>query len=226
MAVHAWYLFALESLMFRCQQLLGEFVGDADMAVHAGPPLFCRLQVNLSGPDVLFGFIHVIETVAITALPRIRTPHRFPYRPGQVRPPLQKFLPGVDGAPEMLEQFIGRGDLADNLVAPVLRHVAIGADRAHPGPVGVMNSVLVFPVNVVPDFMARDTEGLGVGYFQGPVETSPQQDTRNEREYQCDAGRFKTRAQETTPSFKCCAFYSVKKSRLLDCHSIVSYGWL
>lgn len=94
----------------------------------------------------------------------------------------------------MLEQLIGGGNLADDLVTPVPGYVAIGANRPYAGPVGIMDGVFIFPVNIIPYFMTGYAERLGIGQFHGPVKPPPQQDTRHECEYQRDAGGFNIRA--------------------------------
>ena len=73
----------------------------------------------------------------------------------------------------MLKQFIGGADLADDLVHPVPGHMAVRAYSPDPGAVGVMDGVFIFPVDVVSYLMAGNAEGLGIGQFHGPVESSP-----------------------------------------------------
>jgi len=65
------------------------------------------------------------------------------------------------------------------LVNPFLWYMTIGAGRAYPGTVAVVNSFLIFLVDIVFHLMAGNAELLGIGHFHRGVKTTPEDNARD-----------------------------------------------
>src|SRR5687767_7125777 len=107
---------------------------DALVAVDAGL-LAARelLRMRLCTPLRLTGEIHRLEFVAVAALERIVRFQPLPLAAGELLPFCEELLARVDRAEEPAPHLLRRLHLARHLVGPVVRHVAVGADRAYAG---------------------------------------------------------------------------------------------
>jgi hypothetical protein len=150
-------------------------VGNALVAVDAGLVVLAGHLVGLLGAGSLRLGIHAIEAMAVAALAGVGRLHAGPFVARQFKPLGLEFFLGVDGAHDLSVDLLGGLHLADDLVGPVLGHMAVGTGGAHPGAVGVVDGLLVFLIDVVPHFVARDTEVHLVGRFHGGVEAAPEE---------------------------------------------------
>ena len=94
-----------------------------------------------------------------------------------------EFLPCADGAEHFVEQLVRGLDLANYLVDPRSRNVAVGTGRTNPRPVLVVDGILVLLIDEVPHFVTRGTESFGVGRLKDGVKTAPGDYARREHQY-------------------------------------------
>lgn len=163
---------------------LGLLVGDALVAVDAGLAVALRQLVLLPRALFLHLAVHALEAVAVAALARARALHALPLVLGQLQALGLELLRRVDGAHELAVEFVGGLDLPRHLVHPVLGHVAVGTDGAHPGAVLVVDGLLVFLIDRVAHLVAGDAELQLVGRFHGGVEAAPEDNAGEESDHQ------------------------------------------
>jgi len=124
--------------------------------------------------------VHGVVVVAVSAFQGIVGFQARPFVLRQLQALGIKFFRRIHRAKDLAPHLLGRLHLARHLVGPVVRHVAVRADRAHPGTVGVVDGALQLGEDVVAHFMATRTELLGVRDFHRGIESPPEQDARNE----------------------------------------------
>ena len=137
-----------------------------------------RLDVILLCFRLLLVFVHAIEIVAVLAFARTTGLHLVPFVGGHFHPlgfnfSLVLMVPIKLPQTSMLA-FILRAILCDQS----LRHMAIGADRAHAGTVAVVDRLLVFLVDGVAHLVTGDAELLCAGCFQPGMQSTPEQGCR------------------------------------------------
>ena len=159
---------------------LGFLVGDALMAIDAGLAVALGHFMLLARALLLLFPVHAHHAVAVAALQRVVRLHAFPLAFGQLEPLGLELLARVHAAGDLAVELARGLDLPQHLRPPLLRHVAVGAYRAHPGAVGVVDGVLVFLVDVVAHLVAADAERLGVGRLHHGVEAAPENDAGGE----------------------------------------------
>jgi len=159
-------------------------VGDALVAVDAGVLVAQGHLVLLPRPLLLHLGVHAVEAVAVAALARVRPLHALPLVFRQMQALRLELLRRVDGAHHLAVEFVGGLDLPRDLVHPVLRHVAVGADGAHAGAVRIVDGLLVLLIDRVAHLVAGDAELQRVGRLHGGVEAAPEDDAGDETDYQ------------------------------------------
>lgn len=92
---------------------------------------------------------------------------------------LFEFFRRVNGAQDLVKEFIGGLDLSPYFEKPFMRHVTVGTRSSNAGPVLEMNSLLHLLVWIVPHFVAGRTEILGICYLHDPIKTAPEQNSTN-----------------------------------------------
>ena len=148
---------------------------DALVAVDAGHPRVDGTLVFLGSARFLHGEVHVLEVVAIAAFAAVRGFHLGPDDRGHAEAVRLVVFGGRDGAGQFVVHILHGHDLGLHLVAPLLRHVAIGTDGPHAGMVVVVDR---FPVLTQVGFhgVAGHAELFRVGCLQGPVKPAPEND--------------------------------------------------
>ncbi|MNZ79167.1 hypothetical protein D3C78_977630 [compost metagenome] len=169
---------------------IGFVVCNTLVAIDARHAVFARHFVLLVRPLFLRGGLHAFEAVAVAAFARVGCFHPLPLVARQLQTLGLEFLAGIDAADQLAPELLGRLGLADHLVRPVLRHVAIGTRRSNSGAVAVMDRLLVLGVNVVAHLMARDAEFFGVGGLHDGVETAPENHPADDAHRQDGAERI------------------------------------
>src|SRR5574343_736577 len=159
-------------------------VRDTLVAIDTGLLLVPGDLVHLRSPCLLLFDVHAFEAVAVAALAGLGLLHPRPFVLGEFQSLGLEFFLGIDGADDLAPYLLARLDLAGHLVHPVLGHVAVRADRANAGAVGVVDGFLVFLVNGVAHLVAGDAEFKGIGGFHGGVESAPEEDAGNETDHQ------------------------------------------
>ena len=114
-------------------------MGDALVAFDAGLPVIVGPGVEDGGFLALVGERHAFAVVAVSAFPGAVALHGFPDVFGEAGLPVPEFLRGVDAAGEVVEQFTGCADFADDHGEPVVGNVAVGAGGADAGGVVVVS---------------------------------------------------------------------------------------
>ncbi len=150
-----------------------------------GLPLLAEVgRVHLGGTLPLQGEVHVLEVVAVAALARICLFHPLPLPLRHLAAVTLELLAGVHLAGDHAPQLLGSLHLADDLVGPLVRYVAIRAAGAHTGAVGVVDGVAILLEHVVLHLVTAGTEGFGVGSLHGGVETAPEDNAAKEAHQQ------------------------------------------
>ncbi|MNJ57431.1 hypothetical protein D3C77_530200 [compost metagenome] len=157
-----------------------QLVGDALVAVDAGPTLGKALLVGAGRAAGLLRIVEEAEVVAVAAFLRVVALHARPFALGHHRALGLELLRRVDAAKRLVQQLVGGIELAHHLWPPLLRHVAVRADRTHPGAVVVVDGVAVLLVHVDFHLVAGDAELFSVGQFHDGVETAPEDDAQHE----------------------------------------------
>src|SRR5207342_3622716 len=109
---------------------------------------------------------------------------------------LLEFFRRIDGAQDFVKQFVRRLDLPADLVKPLVWNMTIGTFGSDARPVLEMNSLLQLLVYVIPHFVARNAELLGIRHLHRPVEAAPEQDAADATGYE---QRTKRKARAGTP---------------------------
>ena len=163
-----------------------QLVGNTLVAVDAGHIGIECFRVELGCFFALLVEVHELEAVAVAALARIRFLHVGPDAFGELQALGLVLLRRADGAEQLVHDFVGRLDLANDFMLPFLGYMAVRAGGAHPGTVAVMYGLFVFLEHEGFHFVAGDTELLGVGGIHGPVKAYPE--NAGQREYKHDDG--------------------------------------
>ena len=129
-------------------------VGDTLVAIDACLSGFNRVEMLLTCARALKFGRHGLEVVTVAALARVRLFHRAPDIACQVQTPRLEFLRRIDGAENLVQEFIGSFDLADEFMHPRIGHMAIGADSPNAGAVMIMDCRPVFLEDGVAHLMA------------------------------------------------------------------------
>lgn len=155
-------------------------VGDALVAVDAGVAGFHGRHVALAGARLLVLGVHALEGVTVAAFAAVGCLHALPLVLGEGEALGVELLGRRDRAGELAPDLLRCLDLAQDLVGPVLRHVAIGADGRDAGAVRGVDGSLVFLEDGFAHLVTGDAELLGVRRFHGGVEAAPEQDAGDE----------------------------------------------
>ncbi len=170
-------------------------MGDALVAVDAG--LFPGQQIaamDLRRAARLLGEIHRDGGMTVSAFERIVRLEPRPFALGQFEPLLQKFRAGRNRAEDLAEHLVRSLHLARDLVGPIVRHMTIGAARAHARAVREMHRLHQLLIDVVVHFVAGGAELLGVGDFESGVEAAPE-DNAADKAAQCQKAEAQMRAR-------------------------------
>ena len=144
------------------------------MAIDAGlAAVVVGLLHPLGGFRPLMGEIHRLERMTVAAFAAVGVLHRFPDVLGKGRPRRLELLRGVDRAEELVPEFVGGLDLANDLGGPVLRHVAIRTSCPHARRILVVYGGLILLVDGVAHLMTGDAEFDAVGRLHCRIETAP-----------------------------------------------------
>ena len=120
--------------------------------------------------------IHEIEIMAIATFLRIILFHTLPLTMGQVTAPCLELFDGIDSADGPGDQLFAGLNLAYDLIAPFMRYVTIGTDRAHAGTIGVMYGFTDFSDN---GGVTARAEGFGISRLHAGVKGTPEQYAAN-----------------------------------------------
>ncbi len=156
-------------------------MGNSLVAVDAG--FFAagqKLLVGLGGSVALFGEIHEVEVVAVSALEGVVCLEPGPLVPGQCASMGKELLACIDSAENFPPDFLRRLHLAGNLVRPSVWHVAVRASGANTGAIGVMNGAFQVLEHVVPHFVTGNAKKLRIGGLQHRIERTPEDDAGDE----------------------------------------------
>ena len=134
------------------------------------------------------GKIKVRFIVAIATLKRIVLFKTLPFPLRQMQAFCRKFLRRIDHTGYLAPQFLAGLDLANHLVRPLMRHMAVRTRRPHARSIAVMDAFCVRGIHVVFHFVTPNTELLGVGNRHRPVERTHVCNARNEKEDGDDTG--------------------------------------
>ena len=150
---------------------VGQFVGDALVALDAVHVLRRRIFHRQRGRRGLLGVIHVVVAVAGLAGLGVLAAHPCPHLLGQMQAPVLELLLGVDAvAYVLLIEVVGRLHLAGHLADEVLRLVTVGTDGLDAGGILEVNGLLVLGVDGVLHGMAGDAELEGTGLLEAVVQ--------------------------------------------------------
>ena len=147
-------------------------------------PLWQSMQVRSPGQQIacvdrggargLLGQVHRLRGMAVAALQRVVRLQPRPFVLGKLQALIEEFLARVDRAEDLAPDLLRGLHLARDLVGPIVRHMAVGADRAHAGAVGEMHGARQLLIHVAAHLVAGDAERLGVGGFHRGVEAAPE----------------------------------------------------
>ena len=150
---------------------VGQFVGDALVALDAVHVLRRRIFHRQRSRRGLLGVIHVFVAVAGLAGLGVLAAHPRPHLLGQMQAPVLELLPGVDAvAYVLLIEVVGRLHLAGHLADEILRLVTVGADRLYPGGILEVDGLLVLRIDGVFHGVAGDTEFEAAGFLKAVVQ--------------------------------------------------------
>src|SRR5688572_5546067 len=169
-------------LLMRGLRHVRQPVRDAFVAVDAGFFLGAEVGgVHVGGARALAREVHVVVAVAVSALEGIVRLHARPLVLSELEALVEELLARADRAEELSPHLFRGLHLARDLVRPVVRHVAVGADGAHAAAVGVMDSALELGEDVLARLVAALAERLGVRELHRGVEAAPEHDACDER---------------------------------------------
>src|SRR5262245_43903484 len=184
---------------------VGQLVGDALVAVDAG--LLAREQEALvgdGGARRLLGDVHRIRAVTVAAFQGVVGLEARPFMQRQLKPVVDEFFAGVDGAEQMAPDLLRGLHLAGDLVGPVMRHMAVRAACAHAGAVGEVDGGFQLLKHVVVHLVTGGAEFFRVGELKRGVEGAPEDDAGDEaRHNQYAEPEHRARPPQHAPELEC-----------------------
>src|SRR5580704_536802 len=175
-------------------------VRDALVAIDAGQSgLYSRHHALLRR----FGHplnVHSAYGVTIAAFGRFGLLHGRPHTLGKLLAMLLEFFWRIDGSQDLVKDLVAGLNLAPHLGEPFMRHVTVGAGRAHAERILVVNALSIFPVYCIAHLVTGDAEWHGISLLHRPIEAAPRQDAPHAAEdYYCRQRAPPTRAPQHRP---------------------------